>query len=133
VIFLCVAYAVDSWVSQGLHKRPFRDLTLRQRLIKLTVPVRGSAAYKIATTLPRRVYRLLRYLARRQPTALHYGKLEPNFATYWDYDADACSSIDAYEVALYFLSRGDRPYYGGGPMRSLLQRSQPQAYIIQKS
>lgn len=131
-IFLCVAYAVDSWVSQGLHKRPFRDLTPRQQLIKLTLPVRASAPYKIAATLPRRLLHLLRYLVHRQPTELHYGRLQPNFETYWDYDADACSSIDAYQVALYFLSRGDRPYYRSGPVRSLLQRSQPQAYIVQK-
>lgn len=131
-IFLCVAYAVDSWISQGLHRRPFRDLTPGERLTKLTIPLRRSALYKIAATLPRRMYRLLRYLLRREPTPLHPRPLQPNFETYWDYDADACSSIDAYDVALYFISRGDRPYYRGGALRSLLQRSQPQAYIVQK-
>ena len=131
--FLCAAYAVAPWISQGLHKRPWSDLLWRQRLQKLTIPLRGSAPYRIATTLPRRVYDSLRYLWRREPTRLRYGRLDPNYETYWDYDADACVSLDSYNVALYFLSRGDTPVIPAGPIRSLLQRSQPQAYRVHKS
>ena len=131
-VFIRAAYAVDDWVAQGLHKRPFHELTPRQRLTKATIPLRASAPYKIVCTLPRRLYELLRYLWRREPTALRYRALQPNYETYWDYDADACVSLDAYSVALYFLSRGDRPCYPAGLLRSLFQRSQPQAYIVRK-
>jgi ubiquinone/menaquinone biosynthesis C-methylase UbiE len=131
-VFLVAAYAVDSWVSQGLHKRPFKDLSMRRRLTKLTISVRASIPYKIARTLPGRLYDLANYLYRRQPMPLRYLKLQPNYQVYWDYDADACCSLDSFSVALYFLSRGDQSYYGRGIMESLWQRSQPQAYIICK-
>jgi SAM-dependent methyltransferase len=131
-VFICAAYAVDSWVAEGLHKRPFAELTPRQRLVKLTIPLRASIPYKIAVTLPRRFADMARYLLRHKPTELRYKRLEPNYETYWDYDADACASLDAYNLALYFISRGDEPYYTAGPIRSLLQRAQPQAYIVRK-
>jgi ubiquinone/menaquinone biosynthesis C-methylase UbiE len=130
--FICAAFAVEPWVSQGLHKRPWGDLTPRQQLNKLTIPLRSSVPYKIVTTLPLRVYDLLQYMRQRQPTTLRYRPLQPNYETYWDYDADACASLDSYSVALYFLSRGDTSYYGLGPVRSLLRRSRPQAYVVRK-
>lgn len=131
-VFIAAAYAVDSWIASGIHKRPFRDLTPRERLTRLTLPVRGSKLYKIAAALPRRVRDLVQFVRHPGPTALRYRTLEPNFETYWDYDADACASLDSYSVALYFLSRGDEPLYAGGTVRSLLQRSQAQAYIVRK-
>jgi len=130
--FVCAAFAVEPWVSQGLHKRAWRDLTRRQQLTKLTIPLRASVPYKIATTLPLRMYDLLQYLWQCQPTTLRYQSLKPNYETYWDYDADACASLDSYSMALYFLSRGDEPYGRAGPVRSLLQRSRPQAYVVHK-
>ncbi|MEI8306348.1 MAG: class I SAM-dependent methyltransferase [Chloroflexales bacterium] len=130
-LFLVAAYAVAPWVSQGLHKRPFRDLRLRQRITKLTIPLRASSPYKIATTLARRCTYLIDALGGK-PTRLRYRRLTPNFATYWDYDADACVSLDAYSVALYFLSRGDNPLYPTGFLRGMLLRSRPQIYRIVK-
>ncbi len=130
-IFLVAAYAVAPWVSQGLHRRPFRELSLRQRLIKLTIPLRASAPYRISTTLLRRSADLAGAL-RRRPTRLRYGRLTPNFTTYWDYDADACVALDAYSVALYFLSRGDQPLFPVGLLRGLFLRSRPQIYRITK-
>jgi hypothetical protein len=126
------AYDVEKWVSQGLHKRPFSDLAFAQKIAKLTIPVRASIPYKIMVNLPLRLWEMMRFFAQRQRTDLRYGRLEPNYETYWDYDADACVSLDSYSTALYFLSRGDQPHFPGGVVRSLWHRSQPQAYIIQK-
>lgn len=131
-LFICAGFAVDSWISQGIHRRPFSDLTWPQRLTKLTIPIRGSIPYKIATTLPWRAYDLLRSLTKSGPLPLRYQHLQPNYEIYWDYDADACVSLDSYNLALYFLSRGDTPYYPRGIFRSFLLRSQPQAYTVQK-
>ena len=133
VLFFCAAYAVAPWISQGLHKRPFRNLSLQQRLVKLTIPLRASIPYKVMMTLPRRVLQLVVYLLQREPTRLRYHRLQPNYEVYWDFDADACVSLDAYNVALYFFSRGDIPSYPRGIVRSLLLRSQPQAYIVRKA
>jgi SAM-dependent methyltransferase len=128
-LFLVAAYDVAPWVSQGLHKRPYSELSLGQRITKLSIPLRSSAPYRIAATLSRRAGDLLGALGGR-PTRLRYGRLTPNFETYWDYDADACVSLDAYSVALYFLSRGDKPLYPTGLLRGMLMRSRPQIYRI---
>lgn len=130
-LFLVVAYDVRSWISQGLHRRPFRELNLQQCLIKLTIPLRASVPYRVITTLIRRSGDLLCYL-RSQPTHLRFRRLNPNFEIYWDSDADACVSLDAYNVALYFLSRGDKPLYPVDLIRGLFLRSGPQIYQINK-
>lgn len=131
-IFLCAAYAVDSWVSQGLHKRSFRELAFQQKLTKLTIPLRSQPLYKVLTTLPKRIIMASEYMRTGKPTMLQYGRLNPNYDIYWDYDADAVVSLDSYNIVLYFLSRGDKPLTRAGVLRSLIQRSQPQLYTIQK-
>lgn len=132
-VFLCAGYAVDPWIGQGLHKRPFRDLPPAQWPLKVLMPILRSPVYRIAAALGPRFGDMLGYLIRRQPTALRYRAVEPSYSTYWDYDADASVMLDAYNVALYFLSRGDQPYFAGGIMRSLLLRSQAQAYTVCKA
>ncbi|NTV62461.1 MAG: class I SAM-dependent methyltransferase [Oscillochloris sp.] len=130
-LFLVAAYDVAPWASQGLHRRPFRDLRLSQRVVKLTIPLRASPPYRIATTLLRRSGDLLGALGG-QPSKVRFRRLTPNFETYWDYDSDACVSLDAYSVALYFLTRGDKPLYPSGLLRGMLLRSRPQIYRITK-
>ncbi|NNJ09836.1 class I SAM-dependent methyltransferase [Chloroflexales bacterium ZM16-3] len=130
-LFLVAAYAVAPWVSQGVHRRPWRELSPHQRLTKLSIPLRASAPYRIATTLARRSGDLIGALGGR-PTRLRYGRLIPNFEHYWDYDADACVSLDAYSVALYFVTRGDTPLYPVGLLRGMLLRARPQIYRINK-
>ncbi len=131
-VFVCAGYAVAGWVSQGIHLRPWVDLTWRQRLTKLTIPVRTSKAFKIAAQGVLRLADLIRLRLSQRPVTLRYGILQPNYRMYWDYDADACVSLDAYNVALYFLSRGDRSEFGHGLISGLWLRSDPQAYTVRK-
>ena len=42
-----------------------------------------------------------------RPTTLRYHRRTPNFETYWEPDSDAVNSLDNYEMALWFGSRGD--------------------------
>jgi SAM-dependent methyltransferase len=130
-LFLVAAYAVAPWISQGIHRRPWHELSPRQRLTKLTIPLRASAPYRIITTLAQRSTDLISAL-NKQPTQLRYNRLKPNFEHYWDYDSDACVSLDAYSVALYFLTRGDTPLYPVDLLRGLLLRAGPQIYRINK-
>ncbi len=132
-IFLVAAYDVETWISQGIHKRPFHALSLRQQITKLTIPIRASIPYKILVNFPLRLWEFITYLWKRKSTRLRYGTLQPNYEKYWDYDADACVSLDSYSTMLYFLSRGDQSYFSdAGLFKGILQRSQPQAYIVQK-
>jgi hypothetical protein len=55
--------------------------------------------------------RLVRHAAwgiSQAPTHLHYRRLTPNYKHYWMADSDAANSLDRYEMALWFLSRGDQ-------------------------
>lgn len=132
MIFLIAAYSVDTWVSQGIHKRPYSDLTMKQKLTKISIPVRKSTPYRIIIRLSYRIIDMSNYLLNRKPTQLRYKHLIPNLEKYWDYDADAFASIDSYSTALYFLSRGDKPVYPAGFMRSLIHKSQPLVFVINK-
>jgi hypothetical protein len=46
--------------------------------------------------------------ARTGPTRLRFHRITPNFEKYWQADSDAVVSLDPYEAALWFTSRGDR-------------------------
>ena len=39
---------------------------------------------------------------------LNYERPTPNYQHYWMADSDAANSLDRYETALWFLSRGDQ-------------------------
>lgn len=104
---LAPAWHCRPWAAQGLHVRPYRELGWRQRLVKLTIPVRNSLAYRALWALPGRCAREMgRLLAPRRPTALRYRRLRPNYETFWAADSDACSSLDPHETLAYFQSRG---------------------------
>jgi SAM-dependent methyltransferase len=129
-VFLTAAFSVPAWVTTGLHKREFRDLTWRQRVTKASIPLRRSAPFMTASRLGARTVRLARGVGRTGSARLHYERLTPSFDTYWDYDADAVVSLDAYDVTLFFLSRGDQPVSREGWVRSLFRRSEPLIFRI---
>ncbi|MGE5216103.1 MAG: class I SAM-dependent methyltransferase [Chloroflexota bacterium] len=105
VIFLFPAWNVPSWAAEGYEVRPYSDLNFLGKLIKASISVRSSNAFRLASILPVRLSRAL--AARFGPTALRYERLRPNYDHYWINDSDAVNSIDSYEAALWFLSRGD--------------------------
>ena len=105
VIFLFPAWNVDRWAAQGYSVRPYSDFGPAGKLIKATIPFRSSLEVKTAGILPVRLSRWLG--AQFGPTALRYTRLQPNYNEYWVPDSDAVNSIDSFEGALWFLSRGD--------------------------
>jgi SAM-dependent methyltransferase len=105
--YLAPAWHCRPWAAEGLHLRAFTDLTWRQRLVKFFVPFRELLLFRALCALPLRVTRELRYLvARSRPTRLHFGRLRPNYETFWCADVDACSVLDPHDTLLFFLSRG---------------------------
>src|SRR5499427_2996262 len=105
VIFLLPAWNVDPWAAQGYSVRPYSDFGLVGKMIKATVPFRSLNEVRAAGILPVRLSRKI--VAQFGPTALRYERLQPNYEQYWVPDSDAVNSIDSYEGALWFLSRGD--------------------------
>jgi SAM-dependent methyltransferase len=133
-VFLCSANGVGTWAAQGLRVRPFRDLNWSQRAKKVVLPFRTFFITRALLALPGRLRELAAYRRHRKPTTLRYGRLQPNYETYWESDADACVSLSAYSIMLYFLSRGDEPVFPYTRLvRGLLLRNEPQAYIVRKA
>ncbi len=105
LLFLFPAWNVSSWLAEGYSVRPYSDFGPIGKLIKASIYLRSSIAFKAATILPVRAARAA--FAGSGPTQLRYRRLTPNYEQYWTEDSDAVNSIDTYEAILWFTSRGD--------------------------
>jgi SAM-dependent methyltransferase len=105
VLFLYPAWNCTPWAAEGYEVRPYADFGMAGKIIKATIPLRSSVAFKFATLVPTRIVRSV--AAGSGPTRLRYRRLTPNYEKYWTQDSDAVNSIDSHEALLWFLSRGD--------------------------
>lgn len=104
--------------------RPWSELSLGQQLLKASIPLRDSLAWRAAFALPKRAARRLRFALRPRPTRYRYRPLRANFEIFWASDSDATASLDPHETALYFESRGFEILSPAGGWRSVLHRAQ---------
>ena len=105
LLYLLPAWDCQPYLADGYNVRPYGDFGFGGKLIKATIPARVTAH-----VLARMAIYPVRFAAWKesgQPTTLHYHRLTPNYKTYWGPDADAVNSLDRYEAALWFRSRGD--------------------------
>jgi SAM-dependent methyltransferase len=105
ILFLAPAWDVSPFAADGYPVRPYADLGIAGKIVKTWVPVESYF-----WTLSKPPVRFIRYASWRvfqSPTRLHYRQLTPNYQHYWMADSDAANSLDRYEMALWFLSRGD--------------------------
>jgi ubiquinone/menaquinone biosynthesis C-methylase UbiE len=131
LIFLKPAWHCRPWACDGIPVRPFRDLNLHQKWIKLTLPLRESLIIRSMQTIPWRFALYLSYMVHRKPSSLHVKKLPANYERFWMADSDACSSIDLFAAFLWFISRGDHGLSPESMTRALIARAQP--IIIRKN
>lgn len=126
-----VAYLAPAWHCvqancEGIPVRPFSDLSLRQKLVKATLPLRQNILLKAAGQLPMRLARRALWSLRPRATALRFTALRPDYQTFWMSDSDAAARLDSHEGALFFHSRRyDVIKPGNSAMRQLLARHQP--------
>ena len=107
-LFLAPSWNNDSWAAQGYKVRPYSDFGLGGKLIKASLVVRENKLYHFATLVAARsARRALWSLSGGGPTAFRFRRLEPNYETFWEDDADAINSVDAHEMLLWHTSRGD--------------------------
>jgi SAM-dependent methyltransferase len=124
--YLLPAWHCAQWVCDGVRRRPYRDLTLRQKWAKLTLPIRRAAVAKAVATLPCRFARRAMWSVSGGETRFRFKRLQAEYEHFWESDSDACSRIDAHEACLFFQSRGyDVLQPGAGTMKQLLARHQP--------
>jgi hypothetical protein len=106
-IFLWPAWGCPSWLAEGYQVRPYGDFGLAGKLVKASVGIRSTRAYRL---LYRRQVQAIRWASVRLsggPSRLHFVRLQPNYSTYWQPDSDAAVSVTFHEVSLWFRSRGD--------------------------
>jgi SAM-dependent methyltransferase/uncharacterized protein YbaR (Trm112 family) len=106
-----IAYLFPAWHCvqyncEGIPVRPYRDLTLRQKMIKLSLPVRQNILVKAIGTLPGRVVRRSFWSFCKKPARFRFKQLRPDYSHFWMSDSDASSRLDSHEGCLFFLSRG---------------------------
>ena len=106
---LAPAFHSRPWFASGLAVRPYAGLSLREKVIKASIPVRDAKLWRYPRVLARRVIHLGLWLVQgRRPQRLRYSRLKPNYETYWQSDSDACNSIDPFDLILWLKSRGAR-------------------------
>jgi SAM-dependent methyltransferase/uncharacterized protein YbaR (Trm112 family) len=127
-----IAYLLPAWhcvqyVCDGIAFRPYGDLTFRQKLVKLSLPIRTKPAMKGLAALPARIARRVAWRARgARATKLHFARLQPDYEHFWQSDFDACSRLDSHEGVLFFESRGyEFLNPTGGAWRKLTTRHEP--------
>jgi len=126
-----VAYLLPAWHCvqyncEGIPVRPYADLTLRQKLIKASLPLRRNLLAKAAGALPKRLLRRALWARRGGPTLLHFERLKPDYERFWMSDSDAAARLDAHEGCLYFHSRGyDILRPGPSALSQILARHEP--------
>lgn len=125
VAYLWPAWFCRPWAAEGIHVRKFTELTFRQKIVRLTIPMRNNLLFRALYTLPGRFLRLASYLMRPEPTRFRYRTLIPNYETYWGADSDAVCSLDSFEAILFYCSRGYSIISHTSWRKRLLARHEP--------
>lgn len=107
-LYLDPAYDVPWWRSRGYDLLPYSDLDLKGKVVRAVVaPVQRSLPYLCLHRIPAHAIRAAWWHLTGAPTRLHYRKLDLFYERFLGPDSDAVNSLDAFEVAMWFRSRGD--------------------------
>lgn len=106
LLYLLPAWHCEQYNCDGIPVRPYNDLTWRQKVTKLFLPVLRSPVFKACHAVPWRVYRRLQALFSSRPGKLSFKRLKPDYEQFWISDSDAASRIDIHEACLFFAARG---------------------------
>ena len=131
LLYLKPAWNCRSWICEGIPVRPYSTLSLRQKLIKFTLPIRDSLLFRAIFALPRRLLRSFVGLFTRTER-LKFKRLPADYSTFWMVDSDACSSIDPFDAIQWFRSRGDLVLSHPRWRDAFLSRSEPLVVQVRK-
>jgi SAM-dependent methyltransferase len=122
VCLFAPAWHSRPWFAEGLAVRPYSDLTLKQKLRKLSIPLRDFVLVRWPLVLARRLWRLRKWRSSH-PVELSYRRLEANYEQFWQADSDACNSLDPFDVIIWFRSRGFVCHDFEHPLAALFART----------
>ncbi len=132
VILLSPAWFCPPWGAEGYSVRPFSDFGWKGKLIKASIPVRKSVAFRSLYVFPRRLLRFLTWRFCGGPQPLRYRRLKPNYERHWTSDSDACNCMDPYDAIIWFRSRGDECLSHPRWMNQMLARNRGLVFRIGK-
>lgn len=122
VCLFAPAWHTRSWFANGYALRRYSELNLKEKLIKLTIPIRDFILIRWPLVFLRRVIRLFYYLFVPSPK-LYFKKLKANYDKYWQSDSDACNSIDPFDVIMWFRKRNVVCHGYNNVLQTLLVRT----------
>lgn len=128
--FLKPAWHCRWWNCEGIPARPYSDLSLHRRWVKMTLGIRESLTLRMLQAAPRRMVTAARMQFVNRPQPLHFERLPADYDTYWMADSDACSRLDPVDVIAWFTTRGDEAVSHPTLRRALVSRSE--AVIIRR-
>jgi len=131
-LYIHAAWYCRPWAAEGYAVRPFRDFGLKGKLIKISIPLRGSIPFRALYVLPIRLLRLSSAALGRKSTAFRYNELRPNYKHLWVPDSDAVNSMDPLEVIIWYTSRGDVCLNHRGFLSQFLISKNPIVFQIRK-
>jgi SAM-dependent methyltransferase len=104
-ILLKPAWHCTKYNSELIPILPYRQLSVRQKVIKFLLPILKTKFFKFSTKIP---WRIWRRIIRSKNQSLRWEKLTPYHGELWQYcaDSDAVASIDSHETILFYLNRG---------------------------
>jgi len=105
ILFVAPAWDVSPFAAGGYPVRPYSAFGMGGKIAKTWMPV--ETYFWMLSKPPVRFARYASWRIAPGPTRLHYRQLTPNYQHYWMADSDAANSLDRYEMALWFMSRGD--------------------------
>jgi SAM-dependent methyltransferase len=108
LLYLYSGWQAPTWAAQGYEVRPYSDFSMLGKVEKATLPIQQSLTFQALYILPIRFIRYAQTRVSPGPSAFHYRRLTPNYEHYWVPDSDAVNSMDPYETALWFETRGDQ-------------------------
>jgi|OpeIllAssembly_1097287.scaffolds.fasta_scaffold99272_2 SAM-dependent methyltransferase len=106
VCLFAPAWHSRPWFAQGYQVRNYSDLTIKEKLIKFSIPFRDFFLFRWIIIIFRRIFRLIFFRFSPKHIPLRYKKLTANYEQFWQSDSDACNSLDPFDVILWFRSRG---------------------------
>ena len=82
-VYLSPAWQCRPWTANGYNVRPYKELDLRGKIIKLSIPVRNNLVFRSLHVVTKRLVHHLAWVIVGLPTRFWYRQLRPNYAKFW--------------------------------------------------
>ncbi|MFZ5448830.1 MAG: class I SAM-dependent methyltransferase [Thermodesulfobacteriota bacterium] len=119
------AWRVPPWRPLALEKRPFANLSILEKSLKLILPAINCLWTNGILRIPIRSLRELRFFFLKRLICLPFTRMNPNWEEFLIPDSDAASSIDNHACVLWLHSKGLYNNLARRPLQRIFLRCGP--------